>query len=118
MTTLPTSVSPSSEADDLHGTHTFKIVTTKRNLLLCAPTEEDEIKWLGAVRALIARRSGTGAVPGQEPTSHGITSSRSADGQSSGAQAGGSGIKNKVRRLSISGSGGGAIPEEGAHDRS
>lgn len=45
-------------------THTFKIVTTKRNLLLCAPSEDDEIKWLGAIRALIARRSGTGVVPG------------------------------------------------------
>lgn len=45
--------------------HTFKIVTTKRNLLLCAPTEDDEIKWLGAIRALIARRSGSGVVPGK-----------------------------------------------------
>ncbi|KAF7791753.1 hypothetical protein EIP86_002777 [Pleurotus ostreatoroseus] len=43
------------------GKHTFKIVTTKRTLLLCAPSEEEEIKWLSAVRALIARRS---AVPG------------------------------------------------------
>lgn len=46
------------------GTHTFKIVTTKRTLLLCAPSEEEEIKWLSAVRALIARRSGAGVVPG------------------------------------------------------
>lgn len=49
-------------------THTFKIVTTKRNLLLCAPSEDDEIKWLGAIRALIARRSGTGVVPGVKGT--------------------------------------------------
>ncbi|KAF5382022.1 hypothetical protein D9615_004432 [Tricholomella constricta] len=116
MSSLPTSVSPASEADDPHGSHTFKIVTTKRTLLLCAPTEEDEIKWLGAVRALIARRSGTGAVPG-EPTSHAMASSRTADGQSSGMQAGGSGIKGKVRRLSVSGSGGGTIPEESAQER-
>ncbi|KAF8071854.1 pleckstrin-like protein [Lyophyllum atratum] len=112
---LPPSISPASDADELHGTHTFKIVTTKRTLLLCAPTEEDEIKWLGAVRALIARRSGAGAVPG-EPTSYAITSSRSADSQSSAMHAGGSGIKNKVRRLSVSASGG-TIPQESAQER-
>ncbi|KAI5119121.1 hypothetical protein M0805_007867 [Coniferiporia weirii] len=50
--------------------YTFKIVTTKRTLLLCAPSEAEEIKWLSTVRALIARRSsppGAGspiAVPG------------------------------------------------------
>lgn len=49
------------EHDPAAGTHTFKIVTTKRTLLLCAPSEEEEIKWLSAVRALIARRS---VVPG------------------------------------------------------
>jgi pleckstrin homology domain-containing family A member 1/2 len=49
------------DGDDGHSPHTFKIVTTKRTLLLCSPSEEEEIKWLGAVRALIARRSGTGA---------------------------------------------------------
>ncbi|KAG8954386.1 hypothetical protein FRC04_011712 [Tulasnella sp. 424] len=37
--------------------HTFKIVTPKRPLLLCAPSEEEEIRWLSAVRALIARRT-------------------------------------------------------------
>ena len=54
---------PSAE-DGGGTTHTFKIVTTKRNLLLCAPSEDDEIKWLGAIRALIARRSGMGVLPG------------------------------------------------------
>jgi len=44
--------------------HTFKIVTTKRTLILCAPSEEESIKWLSAVRALIARRSEAGVVPG------------------------------------------------------
>ncbi|KAI0303577.1 hypothetical protein B0F90DRAFT_1707057 [Multifurca ochricompacta] len=44
--------------------HTFKIVTTKRTLVLCAPSEEEEIQWLSAVRALIARRSDAGVVPG------------------------------------------------------
>ncbi|KAJ3503707.1 hypothetical protein NLJ89_g8312 [Agrocybe chaxingu] len=40
-------------------------VPTKRTLLLCAPTEEDEIKWMGAIRALIARRAESGQVPGK-----------------------------------------------------
>ena len=44
--------------------HTFKIVTTKRTLVLCAPSEAESIKWLSAVRALIARRSEAGVVPG------------------------------------------------------
>lgn len=44
--------------------HTFKIVTTKRTLVLCAPSEEESIKWMSAVRALIARRSEAGVVPG------------------------------------------------------
>jgi hypothetical protein len=50
------------EADaSTEGEHTFKIVTTKRTLLLCAPGEEDEIRWLSAVRALLARRDGGGS---------------------------------------------------------
>jgi hypothetical protein len=49
--------SPGEKSDrDPYGQHTFKIVTTKRTLLLCAPGEDEEIKWLSAVRALIARR--------------------------------------------------------------
>lgn len=36
--------------------HTFKIITTQRPFLLSAPSEEEEIQWLSAVRALIARR--------------------------------------------------------------
>ncbi|KAI0925531.1 hypothetical protein AcV5_008244 [Taiwanofungus camphoratus] len=51
-------------ADAAARTHTFKVVTTKRTLLLCAPSEEEEIRWLSAVRALLARRSGAGVVPG------------------------------------------------------
>lgn len=61
------STSPSSDVDDPYATHTFKIVTTKRTLLLCAPTEEDEIKWLGAIRALIARRSTMTGDPVSKP---------------------------------------------------
>lgn len=60
---LVASVSPRS-GDDSHSHHdvegaqfTFKIVLTKRSLLLSAPSEEDEIKWMSAIRALIARRT-------------------------------------------------------------
>jgi hypothetical protein len=56
---------------------TFKIVTTKRTLILCAPSEEEEIKWLSAIRALIARRSEAGVVPGdsRSPDHHGQSGS-------------------------------------------
>ncbi|KAF8606508.1 PH-domain-containing protein [Ceratobasidium sp. AG-I] len=54
------SISPPSTAGDKD--HTFKIITPKRAFMLCAPSEEEEIKWLSAVRALIARRAA--AVPG------------------------------------------------------
>ncbi|KAG2074328.1 PH-domain-containing protein, partial [Suillus decipiens] len=60
----PLPSSSSTAPDESHGHFTFKIVTTKRTLLLCAPSEEEEIKWLSAIRALIARRSGAGVVPG------------------------------------------------------
>ena len=51
------------EADE----HIFRIVTAKRTFVLCAPSEEDEIKWLAAFRALLNReREKTG---GQGPTS-------------------------------------------------
>lgn len=42
----------------------FKIVTTKRTLVLSAPSEAEEIKWLSTVRALIARRTGNGNTVG------------------------------------------------------
>lgn len=66
-----------------HDNFTFKIVTTKRTLLLCAPSEEEEIKWLSAVKALIARRSEAGGVPGnvqskiQAPQAQGLSSTPS-----------------------------------------
>ncbi|GAA6010838.1 hypothetical protein JCM10207_003952 [Rhodosporidiobolus poonsookiae] len=37
--------------------HCFKIITPKRTYLCCAPTEEDEIKWLAALQCLVARRT-------------------------------------------------------------
>ena len=60
----PQPPNPSGQGGGTDYKHTFKIVTTKRTLVLCAPTEEESIKWLSAVRALIARRSEAGVVPG------------------------------------------------------
>ncbi|KAH7106312.1 PH domain-like protein [Auriculariales sp. MPI-PUGE-AT-0066] len=57
----PTSSPPGPGEDDGEvnaGSYTFKVITPKRTLLLCAPSEEEEIKWMSAIRALIARRSG------------------------------------------------------------
>jgi hypothetical protein len=95
----------------VQSTHTFKIVTTKRTLLLCAPSEDDEIKWMGAIRALIARRTDSGLVPGQSkfPSSQGgplsippVTASASASAA----------IKGKGRRMSAVGSNSLGIPQE------
>jgi hypothetical protein len=46
-----------SQVDKPHPSddHTFRIVTAKRTFVLCAPSEEDEIKWLAAFRALLNR---------------------------------------------------------------
>lgn len=89
------STSSADKQASVERSHMFKIVTTKRTLLLCAPSEEEEIKWLSAIRALIARRTGAGVVPG------------------SGGEKGEGGLRHKVRNLSISGpSGGGSAMEE------
>ena len=98
-----------ADADDVNRTHTFKIVTTNRTLLLCAPSEDDEIKWLGAIRALIARRTGSGLVPGRTkfPSSNTPSSSLPPVGASTSASAG---IKGKVRRLSGAGSNALGVP--------
>ncbi|KAG8700130.1 hypothetical protein FRC09_006162 [Ceratobasidium sp. 395] len=58
------SVSPPAGSGDKE--HIFKIITPKKSFMLCAPSEEEEIKWLSAVRALIARRAA--AVPGAAST--------------------------------------------------
>ena len=56
------STSPTSGNGDKE--HIFKIITPKKSFMLCAPSEEEEIKWLSAVRALIARRAASAtAVP-------------------------------------------------------
>ncbi|KAJ8519065.1 hypothetical protein ONZ45_g3943 [Pleurotus djamor] len=121
----PSSTTPSSfnsampDALDADS-HTFKIVTTKRSLLLCAPTEDDEIKWLGAVRALIARRSVTHEPgPIQASSSGGSTSAGPIPAATSSGAIGGSGgvsatgIKAKVRRLSSTSASGAGGPEKG-----
>lgn len=38
--------------------HCFKILTPKRTFVVCAPTEEEEIKWLSAIQALLTRTRG------------------------------------------------------------
>lgn len=91
-----------ADGDDVQRTHKFKIVTTKRTLLLCAPSEDDEIKWMGAIRALIARRTDSGLVPGQPkfPSSQGPSSILPVASSASASAV----IKSKVRRLSTVGS--------------
>ncbi|WVR06152.1 hypothetical protein IAU60_003182 [Kwoniella sp. DSM 27419] len=46
-----------AESDSDHATaqdsNTFRLITAKRTFVLCAPSEEDEIKWLAAFRALL-----------------------------------------------------------------
>ncbi|KAJ6624043.1 hypothetical protein B0H10DRAFT_2008293 [Mycena sp. CBHHK59/15] len=110
--TGPPTAGPPSADDEAN---TFKIVTTKRTLLLCAPSEEDEIKWLGAIRALIARRSGSGGVPGAATKIGGGAGANANDVSptTSGLSSGGSGLITRVRRPSASGSTGLAREEGG-----
>ncbi|TFY71724.1 hypothetical protein EVG20_g1291 [Dentipellis fragilis] len=111
--TSPPAVSPpprmGDEADPSQ--HTFKIVTTKRTLLLCAPSEEEEIRWLSAVRALIARRTDAGVVPGDEGGRGGAAVGTEGGGHGQGGvgsgSGSGSGLKNRreapPRKMSTSG---------------
>ncbi|TDL25634.1 PH-domain-containing protein [Rickenella mellea] len=87
---MSSSMSKSPEDADTSN-HTFKIVTTKRSLLLCAPSEEEEIKWLSAVRALIARRSGPATSPAAG-ASGGNTPKTSLQYTGAGSAPGGSGV--------------------------
>lgn len=50
--------------------HVIRIVTNKRRYDLCAPSEEEEIKWLAAIRALINRERER-----QAPNSNGASGS-------------------------------------------
>jgi len=101
----------SEDVEDSHRAHMFKIVTTKRTLLLCAPSEEEEIKWLGAIQALIARRQSAGGVPGQSQSAGGAISTTKTIGSDVSQTPGtglipSGGMKSKVKRLS----GGGLSP--------
>lgn len=51
--------------------HTFQVITPKRTFKLCAPSEEEEIKWLAALRALINRERGVTS-PGLAPLTNGM----------------------------------------------
>jgi hypothetical protein len=114
-TTAPPSHSRggSDEVDHTLLKHTFKIVTTKRTLVLCAPSEEEEIQWLSAVRALIARRSDAGVVPGDVQGTPALKSGGGIDhgglGQMAAGSGSGGGMKNRreapPRKISVSGSG-------------
>ncbi|KAI0671470.1 hypothetical protein C8Q78DRAFT_973299 [Trametes maxima] len=109
----PPVISSSSpdDADAAHGTHTFKVVTTKRTLLLCAPSEEEEIKWLSAIRALIARRSTQGVLPGDaaapvtSPPSAGVTATSPSPSGAAAPATTGKRRDSIARRLSLSGGG-------------
>ncbi|KAG8967772.1 hypothetical protein FRC03_009321 [Tulasnella sp. 419] len=88
---------------------TFKIVTPKRSLILCAPSEEEEIKWLSAVRALIARRTGIIDAGQYASTSQPSASIASTTGQGHAS----SSKRNTVtsRREASGGSNSGSPPE-------
>ncbi|KAK8858411.1 hypothetical protein IAR55_002638 [Kwoniella newhampshirensis] len=48
----------------------FRLITAKRTFVLCAPSEEDEIKWLAAFRALLSReREKSNTMTSQPPSS-------------------------------------------------
>jgi len=107
----------SDEVDQTTLKHTFKIVTTKRTLVLCAPSEDEEIQWLSAVRALIARRSDAGVVPGDVQGTSALKSSgidqHGHGGMMAAGSGSGGGMKNRreapQRKISISGSGAGGF---------
>ena len=85
--------------------------------MLCAPSEEEEIQWLSAVRALIARRSDAGVVPGDVQGTSALKSAgidQQGLGQMMTAGSGsGGGMKNRreapQRKISISGSAAGVF---------
>ncbi|WWC62298.1 uncharacterized protein I303_104894 [Kwoniella dejecticola CBS 10117] len=52
--TTPKKSSQAGVAIEKHGEeNTFRLITAKRTYVLCASSEEDEIKWLAATRALL-----------------------------------------------------------------
>ena len=101
---------PAGEEPQLHddtfpvpgAQHPFKIVTTKRSLILCAPSEAEGMKWLSTIRALIVRRTNP---PTSNPTSTAV--SPAPVPESSGGGILGSGMKTSVtipgRKRSASG---------------
>ena len=52
----PSNAKTAPGAGGANDEHLFRICTATKTLVLCAPTEEDEIKWLAAFRALLSRQ--------------------------------------------------------------
>lgn len=42
--------------------NSFKIITPKRTYIVCAPSEEDEIKWISSIRVLLSAHRGSPSV--------------------------------------------------------
>lgn len=103
--------------------NSFKIITPKRVFLLCAPTEEEEIKWLSALQALLARSRGSGAATGGAaggaPAATGAAASAPGSGGASSAAAGTEGQASAPSGLvsspSMSGSGVGGMVGSAEH---
>lgn len=72
----------------------FKLVTTKGPLVLSAPSEAEEIKWLSAVRAVIARRNGL--VPGNNNDHQTKNNTTSVHGSKIGTGVGGGHARNET----------------------
>lgn len=83
------SMASSSDAGKKRTENSFKIITPKRTFLLCAPSEEEEIKWLSALHALLTRTRG-GAGAGAAGTSVGGGSGGGGGAQGQGQGVGGS----------------------------
>jgi hypothetical protein len=64
--------------------HTFQVVTPKRTFKLCAPSEEDEIKWLAALRTLINREREASSPAVRRPSVPLLSGPRVADNESFG----------------------------------
>ena len=63
---LGKSLTQQSSKRSKQGDHLFRLITSKRTYVLCAPSEEDEIKWIAAFRALLNRERGY--APPSSPT--------------------------------------------------
>jgi pleckstrin homology domain-containing family A member 1/2 len=107
--TRPTSSSGLSGAEEEAGTlaggkFTFKVITPKKTLLLCAPSEEEEVKWIGAIRVLIARRTSAEAGSGHVQGTSGSEVNKKKEGKEREGKEKESGMSG-TRRRTVSGGG-------------